>query len=184
MDVLSRLRSWRKPLYQQNTEPGGIELGRHVNISQQPSSAPDHRHQEAYDSARAQHSVEVESNTAVSATVPTQVESTSRLEDAAIDKEPQDCVFLCLNDSSGGQHAIKVPCRRTPGPVDQDARSEHSDSQTVDHDVDTFERLTAAYFTSKGMWRRWLPFYDVLEVREVEVRWVSVSPSLIPALLM
>ncbi|KAK5129013.1 hypothetical protein LTR85_000346 [Meristemomyces frigidus] len=82
----------------------------------------------------------------------------------------RDVSFLCLSDSSGGHYAVRVPCGQQLHADDQNVEND----DRTDDDVDTFRRLGEAYFAAKGMWKKWLPCYHVVEVMKVEQGRVTI----------
>lgn len=96
------------------------------------------------------------------------------------------CMFLCLRSRSN-YYVVKVPCFRPTRPPIRKARKLRKDAETrVFKRIFAYEPLTASekvfecdavlwqrirdtYFTDKGIWRKWLPFYGPRIVREVEV---------------
>ncbi|KAK5129014.1 hypothetical protein LTR85_000347 [Meristemomyces frigidus] len=69
------------------------------------------------------------------------------------------CFLVMDSKSLGGPYAKRVPLRRQP----------RGDSEAAKGNlpVENFTRLRAAYFAAQGRWKQWLPFYDVVEVKEV-----------------
>lgn len=90
-------------------------------------------------------------------------------------KRLPNCIFLCIGSKSYGPHVIRVPCRRSSKLSDTDV----PDSPIKDdQDVATFQRLREAYFVSQGRWKKWLPFYDAVEVREINVCTLHTQSSM------
>jgi hypothetical protein len=104
------------------------------------------------------------------------------------------CCFLCLQGRKIGQYAVQVPCtrptegRRTKGhklstEVSKDG-SQHlvkvlggeiyeelsPREKACESDAAIYQRLEETCFQYQGKWKRWLPFYGITNVREVNVR--------------
>jgi len=102
---------------------------------------------------------------------------TQSLQQTAGKKKAPNYCFLCVDSRSIGPYVVSVGCRRY--------RTGHFGLSIIgdtivipvnpDNDTDTFTRLRKAYFASQGEWKRWLPFYDVLEAREVNVRHYRIA---------
>lgn len=103
------------------------------------------------------------------------------------------CCFLCLGQEKLSSWAIQVPCLRPTVPRQIKSRRfsrvcvggkvallESSNGRTygrLNHrrtacecDASIFHRLQEICLQSQTRWRRWLPFYEITDVREVIVR--------------
>ncbi|QKX61716.1 uncharacterized protein TRUGW13939_08871 [Talaromyces rugulosus] len=101
------------------------------------------------------------------------------------------CLFLCLR-SQGDHYALQVPCMR-PAPrksighslKEIDGMLEMAPGGEIyapltakevalESDTVIWHRIRETYFSNKGKWKRWLPFYGPTTVREVEFQFVGV----------
>lgn len=90
-------------------------------------------------------------------------------------------LFLCLESHRQGQYAVLVPCHRPqterrlkrwsnmfikPTPV-----YEEPEPWDNDHDSDrvVYEKLVDACYQHLGSWKRWLPYYGIIDVLETNV---------------
>jgi hypothetical protein len=101
------------------------------------------------------------------------------------------CCFLCLQGKKTGQYAIQVPCMRPTKQrrvISYKLSKEVSDSKlkrvpggetyeelnpmenACESDAAIYQRLKETCFQYQGNWKRWLPFYGITDVREVNVR--------------
>ncbi|KAH8815439.1 hypothetical protein F5884DRAFT_895335 [Xylogone sp. PMI_703] len=91
------------------------------------------------------------------------------------------CIFLCLKKKGKGQYAILVPCIRPTKPrkvilIHWKARKRinvYGDispkEKACEGDSLIYHRLVETCFEFFGNWRRWLPFYGIVCVEEVQV---------------
>ena len=96
------------------------------------------------------------------------------------------CCFLCLQEKDYGQYAVRIPCFR-PTKSRQVLYRLVSESGGVqwekityeklnpkenacESDASIYDRLRDACFQQQNKWKRWIPFYGAVNVREVKVR--------------
>lgn len=102
------------------------------------------------------------------------------------------CMFLCLN-SSKGAYAIRIPCLRSGPRRLISRRLENQDGilrfipggeiyeqpiirkEAFEDDAAIWSRMTEASFDPKGSWKQWLPFFGPIAVREVTVRFPTLT---------
>lgn len=93
------------------------------------------------------------------------------------------CCFLCLESPQQGQYAVLVPCLRpakarqvvgqsgffgdNPKPIYEKMMPWDN---ACESDNDIYWRLVDACYQYLGWWKRWLPYYGITEVLEVNVR--------------
>jgi len=102
---------------------------------------------------------------------------------APIYERAGQCCFVCFRKRHN-QLAIAVPCFRPTKPRQVRYITQRLGSPTRDtkyHDIRQMERagksdaaifarLKWAYFEYQGIWKKWLPFYGIVKVEEVNVR--------------
>ena len=105
-------------------------------------------------------------------------------------KSAGQCCFLCL-EKDGSQVAIPVPClrptkprqvklriRKRGGTTRMPAHHETGPNEQIpESDTAIFERLSSACFGYQGAWKKWLPFYGITNVEEVEVSYLRNNTS-------
>lgn len=98
------------------------------------------------------------------------------------DRAGQGC-FICLECPEKGHYAALVPCLR-PSTARKPVRylmTSSGDRKPIyenmepwdnacESDSDIFRRLVDTCYQYMGWWKRWLPYYGITEVREVNVR--------------
>lgn len=102
------------------------------------------------------------------------------------DRAGQGC-FLCLESYRDGQYAVLVPCLRPTKARQVKGQSDvFSDNprpiyekmipwdSVCESDSDIYQRLTDTCYQHLAPWKRWLPYYGITEVLEVNVR---LNPS-------
>ncbi|CAH0051998.1 unnamed protein product [Clonostachys solani] len=98
--------------------------------------------------------------------------------------------FLCLESHRHGQYAVLVPCLR---PTRARRVKGHSDcfsdnpkpiyekmipwDSACESDSDIYQRLTDTCYQHLGSWKRWLPYYGITEVLEVNFYFAGVVES-------
>jgi hypothetical protein len=98
------------------------------------------------------------------------------------DRAGQGC-FLCLESPRQGQYAALVPCLRpakarrvvgqsevftdNPKPIYEKMMPWDN---ACESDSDIYRRLVDTCYQYLGWWKRWLPYYGITEVLEVNVR--------------
>lgn len=98
------------------------------------------------------------------------------------DRAGQGC-FLCLKSPGQGQYAALVPCLRpardrqvvgqsdiftnNPKPIYEKTMPWDN---AYESDSDIYRRLVYTCYKHLGWWKRWLPYYGITEVLEVNVR--------------
>jgi hypothetical protein len=118
-----------------------------------------------------------------------------RLADLGIQTDPQESknipslqeqagqgCFLCLESHSQGQYAILVPCLRPTKTrsVNIHMRDVLGNFKPIyegtmpwnrgcESDEDIYRRLIDTCYQHLGWWKRWLPYYGITEVLEVNV---------------
>ena len=109
-----------------------------------------------------------------------------------LDRAGQRC-FLCLNSRKTGSYAVAVPCLRptkarrivsrrlmtkvsvsgqrtlVPAPAGENYEELNPREVACESDMSVYERIAQMTFLCHGRWKRWLPFYGVVHVREVNV---------------
>jgi hypothetical protein len=109
------------------------------------------------------------------------------------DRAGQYC-FLCLEGRNTGQYAVQVPCIRLTKPrqikghrlsteVNKEGLTRfvkipggeiyeklNPKEKACESDAAIYHRLKETCFHHQGKWKRWLPFYGIADVREVNVR--------------
>ncbi|SRR6266480_5462950 len=104
------------------------------------------------------------------------------------------CCFLCLHKRKSGQYAVQIPCFRptksrrvisrllstkvsrsgvsqlekVPGGETYEKLSPKENA--CESDAAIYHRLKETCFQYQGKWKRWIPFYGIVDVREVKVR--------------
>jgi hypothetical protein len=97
------------------------------------------------------------------------------------------CLFLCLRNQSD-YYVVQVPCMRPAQrkPISYTHKEKDRGFERVpggekyaplttketafESDNAIWHRIRETYFSDKGKWKKWLPFYGPTTVREVEVR--------------
>lgn len=104
------------------------------------------------------------------------------------------CCFLCLKGNETGQYAVQVYCvrptRSRPVKLRRESHEEDGSRRSVviykeigpkekacESDVAIYQRLKETCYQYQGMWKRWLPFYGITNVREVKVSFITVTIS-------
>ncbi|VUC27246.1 unnamed protein product [Clonostachys rosea] len=132
------------------------------------------------------HMHDIESQLALSAQTSSNV--AKKISDLR-DRAGQGC-FLCLESHKRGQYAILVPCLRptrarrvrghsgvfsdNPRPIYEKMMPWES---ACESDSDIYRRLTDTCYQYLGWWKRWLPYYGVTEVLEVNFQFAGVVES-------
>ncbi|WAO96032.1 Hypothetical protein NCS54_01368900 [Fusarium falciforme] len=102
------------------------------------------------------------------------------------DRAGQGC-FLCLESPRHGQYAALVPCLRpanarrvighsgifsdNPKPIYEKMMPWDS---ACESDSDIYQRLVDTCYQHLGRWKRWLPYYGITEVLEVNFQFAGV----------
>ncbi|KAK4194497.1 hypothetical protein QBC40DRAFT_344098 [Triangularia verruculosa] len=102
------------------------------------------------------------------------------------DRAGQGC-FLCLESHRHGQYAVLVPCLRpanarrvigyseifsnNPKPIYEKTMPWDS---ACESDNDIYRRLVDTCYQHLGWWKRWLPYYGITEVLEVNFQFAGV----------
>lgn len=113
---------------------------------------------------------------------------------ASLSDRAGQCCFLCLEGRKTGQYAVPVPCMRPTEP--RQVKSHRLSTEVTknglmrlvkipggelyenlnpkekacESDAAIYHRLKETCFHYQGKWKRWLPFYGITDVREVNVR--------------
>ncbi|KAJ4320516.1 hypothetical protein N0V94_003379 [Neodidymelliopsis sp. IMI 364377] len=109
-------------------------------------------------------------------------------------KKPEagQCCFLCLHGNGQVRYAVRVPCYRPETPrkirfTTKSATTRVCHYKDIDHSETVYEsdsvifyKLEQACYQYQGEWKRWIPFYGIVHVREVNVR-VLVTFLRLPA---
>ncbi|KAF5670072.1 hypothetical protein FHETE_4755 [Fusarium heterosporum] len=104
----------------------------------------------------------------------------------------QGC-FICLESHHQGQYAVLVPCLR-PTKFRQiigHIRDHTGDSKLIyeqdsswdsacESDCEIYHRLLDMCYRHLGRWKRWLPYYGIIEVLEVEFAGIVESDGRYP----
>lgn len=109
------------------------------------------------------------------------VKSSSRRQRNLYDWAGQGC-FLCLENPGEGHYAVCVPCikpygyRRVIGQSKIFTQNPEPIYEKVapwetacEPDSEVWRRLVHECYRYQGMWKRWIPFYGIIEVQEVTV---------------
>ena len=101
----------------------------------------------------------------------------------SLDQAGQAC-FLCLKGKRSNNIAIQIPCFRSRGdrrllrrirknrPTGSAGfafEDVYDDLEPSESDSIVYKRMVDKCFEYHGSWKRWLPFYGITDVREVEV---------------
>ncbi|CAG9951096.1 unnamed protein product [Clonostachys rosea f. rosea IK726] len=105
------------------------------------------------------------------------------------DRAGQGC-FLCLESYRDGQYAVLVPCLRPTKARQVKGQSDvFSDNprpiyekmipwdSVCESDSDIYQRLTDTCYQHLAPWKRWLPYYGITEVLEVNFHFAGVVES-------
>ncbi|KAH7123657.1 hypothetical protein B0J11DRAFT_615215 [Dendryphion nanum] len=85
-------------------------------------------------------------------------------------REGQFC-FICLRTEKLGQFAVEVPCfRRFVG--DQSGSIE---SRVYESDTAIYQRMNDFCYKHLGKWKRWIPYYGIVDVHEVNFQFLGAS---------
>lgn len=103
---------------------------------------------------------------------------------------PQQSCFLCLRGRRQVHHAVHIPCFRpelmilpvrklikkgVDGKPDQFLRSSKLGKRVrngkYEEDSAIYRKLVAECYKYHGTWKKWIPFYGIVEVQEVQVRY-------------
>lgn len=88
------------------------------------------------------------------------------------------CCFLCLETREHGQFAIRVPCQRLTTARCPERIRVYENGKTIstilwklacESDTEIYHRLVDTCYEYMGWWKRWVPYYGVTDVAEVEV---------------
>lgn len=98
--------------------------------------------------------------------------------------------FLCVRGKRQTRYVIRIPCHRaehvrnrTPKKVNKGGGSVifvPSPERIIGYsepESRTIERLVAACYQYHGIWKKYIPFYGITEVREIEVTTTSLTLS-------
>lgn len=93
--------------------------------------------------------------------------------------------FLCLQEREYGHYAVKIPCFRPTRPREILLRVNFENGSVqgekvhyeklnpmenaCESDAAIYDRLKEACFRYQNRWKRWIPFYGIVDVREVNV---------------
>lgn len=94
-------------------------------------------------------------------------------EEEAGKPEPKQSCFLCLRGRRPIHYAIRIPCSRPglgPRHVKEGRSLKRERRGYYEKDSAIYERMLAACYQFHGNWKRWIPFYGIVDVREVQVR--------------
>jgi hypothetical protein len=118
---------------------------------------------------------------------PTYTQDVESQVDLGVQTDPQESItitslqenagqgcFLCLESHNQGQYAILVPCQRPTNDGRENkrrrGRNDNSNRNSVcDSDEEIYRRLIDNCYQHLGWWKRWLPYYGITEVLEVNV---------------
>ncbi|OAP64014.1 hypothetical protein AYL99_03241 [Fonsecaea erecta] len=91
--------------------------------------------------------------------------------DTSLDKRARQCCFLCVRNRDK-VFAIIVPCLRPTSLLRQAVKNRLEDAglMAIESDAAVFERLHLACFKYYGAWKRYLPYYGVTKVEEIQFR--------------
>ncbi|KPA40519.1 hypothetical protein FLAG1_06600 [Fusarium langsethiae] len=104
------------------------------------------------------------------------------------ERAEQGC-FICLESHNQGQYAVLVPCQR-PKPRQIIFRREHDNGKpeyvyrqdssmksACDSDREIYERLLDTCYQHLGWWKRWLPYFGITEVLEVNFQFAGAADA-------
>lgn len=97
--------------------------------------------------------------------------------------EPMHSCFLCLRGRRQTHYAIRIPCHRSRvmtatriekvkkkgQPTTLVPRSKRVRNGYYEDDSQIYEKLVAACYQYHGNWKKWIPFYGIVDVQELEV---------------
>lgn len=96
------------------------------------------------------------------------------------DEEPKHVCFLCLRGKRRTQYAIPIPCHRCRFVQRYKPSTSSSESDMLipdpkhvrlgHHEADSaiYTKLLEACYAFHGKWKKWVPFYGVVDVRETQ----------------
>jgi hypothetical protein len=98
-------------------------------------------------------------------------------------QEAKQGIFICLTKPDSGSYAIQIKCSRPSGvrvPAVRRIREKKSeviryrrvenDSPALECDSDIYERIRYAFYTDQGWWKKFIPYFGIINVEEVTVR--------------
>ncbi|KAF2678881.1 hypothetical protein K458DRAFT_315873 [Lentithecium fluviatile CBS 122367] len=100
------------------------------------------------------------------------------------------CCFLCLQGKKYGQYAVRIPCFRptksrrvlyrqlvstSEGMQSEKVTYEQLNPKenACESDASIYDRLREACFQHQNKWKQWIPFYGVVNVREVNFQFLG-----------
>ncbi|KAH7130098.1 hypothetical protein B0J11DRAFT_243963 [Dendryphion nanum] len=102
------------------------------------------------------------------------------------------CCFLCIQGKRSAQYAVRVPCFRPNKPRQVRHSTMKPDESGIwkldkivyesldpkekacESDATIYHRLGEVCFQQQGKWKKWVPFYGVVDVREVKFQFTGV----------
>lgn len=101
---------------------------------------------------------------------------------------PQHTIFLCLRGNGQEEYALQTLCQRSGRIKISIFQDENDDCQVVfteencppfDDDATIYQKLNVACYKHYGRWKRWVPFYGIVDAHEVTVSaWSTSDPPL------
>ncbi|KAJ4983367.1 hypothetical protein SVAN01_11152 [Stagonosporopsis vannaccii] len=95
--------------------------------------------------------------------------------------QPRQSCFLCLRGKGQVYHAVLIPCHRprsvktlksVPSGVEGESwlvpSGKFVKNGFYEKDSSIYEKLVVACYRFYGNWKRWIPFYGIVEVREIQ----------------
>jgi hypothetical protein len=97
------------------------------------------------------------------------------------DYQPGQCVFLCVQGKRSERRLVRVPCHR-PTNYRKSFSRQHGYIGAInlrkkprpretacESDMAIYLKLKYALYKHEGSWKKWIPFFGVLAVHEVQV---------------
>ncbi|PSN73180.1 hypothetical protein BS50DRAFT_181199 [Corynespora cassiicola Philippines] len=103
--------------------------------------------------------------------------------EAHVPTQAGQCCFLCLQGKNFAQHAVRIPCFRSAkthrdGLLGRKKKTRSGDEITKsdsESDFSVYQKLVEACYQYQGKWKRWVPFYGPVDVREVKFVFTGIA---------
>ncbi|KAG8673778.1 hypothetical protein FPOAC1_007097 [Fusarium poae] len=129
--------------------------------------------------------IERQGNSEVTKSSPVLKDETDLLERAE-----QGC-FVCLESYKQGQYAVLVPCLRPPESFSRLIQKKDRNGKSIskvekkstlksdsESDYEIYQRLLDTCYEHLGRWKRWLPYYGIIDILEVNFQFAAnVEPN-------
>jgi len=106
-------------------------------------------------------------------------------------RKPEQSLFACFPSKRQMHNAVRIPCHRFDcetktlfkGVQDNGQPARLANGSTLisgksEYDSQITEKLVAACYQHYGNWKKYIPFYGITSVREVEAGFQSVASSI------